>query len=204
MNNLKIIKPFLVFESEDDFYLLEIIKRRKENPKLETGEIKICSYFIISIKELDNLMPEIIKICDATSSRAYINLNARSFKKIALHTNKKIGDLLLCGDYKAVRKSYLSSCHSFSKNKNSNKVWVIDFDFVDKNPSTDDLKKFDSVKKKLFELQKVIGIIPLLTEIPTKNGIHLITRPFNVKNFNDEFPDVKVHKDNFTLCYINS
>jgi hypothetical protein len=38
--------------------------------------------------------------------------------------------------------------------------------------------------------------------IPTKSGIHIITRPFNLKNFKEKYPDVDVHKDNMVILYL--
>ena len=39
-------------------------------------------------------------------------------------------------------------------------------------------------------------------ENPTKQGVHLIVRPFNLKAFKDSFPDVDVHKNSMgTLLY---
>lgn len=32
VDNLRLILPFLKFESEDDFYYLQILQRKKENP----------------------------------------------------------------------------------------------------------------------------------------------------------------------------
>lgn len=38
--------------------------------------------------------------------------------------------------------------------------------------------------------------------IPTKNGYHIITKPFNLKQFKDKYPDIDVHKNNPTILYI--
>ena len=38
--------------------------------------------------------------------------------------------------------------------------------------------------------------------IPTKNGWHLITGKFDVKTFNEKFPDIDIQKKNPTLLYL--
>lgn len=38
--------------------------------------------------------------------------------------------------------------------------------------------------------------------IPTKNGYHIITKPFNLKQFREKYPDIDVHKNNPTVLYI--
>jgi hypothetical protein len=39
-------------------------------------------------------------------------------------------------------------------------------------------------------------------KVPTKNGIHLITNPFNLNAFKFGFPNIDVHKNNPTILYI--
>ena len=42
----------------------------------------------------------------------------------------------------------------------------------------------------------------IYAEVPTKQGIHLIVRPFNTKAFSEAFPDVDVHKNSMgTMLY---
>jgi hypothetical protein len=37
--------------------------------------------------------------------------------------------------------------------------------------------------------------------IPTKNGYHLITERFDVKEFAEKYPDIDIQKKNPTLLY---
>lgn len=201
VNNIELIKPFLKFESDDDFYILEIIKRKKENPNLGKNNTEVAQYYITSVKELEKVMPDVIAICDATNSRAYINLNSRSFQMIALFLNKKMGDILLTKDYRFARRAFLSEAHSHTNEQD--KTYIVDFDYTDGSCSMDDSARFDLVKELLFKLQKQTGVQPLLYTIPTKNGVHIITRPFNIKKFKDTFPLIDIHKDGITLCYIS-
>ena len=41
----------------------------------------------------------------------------------------------------------------------------------------------------------------IISIIPTKSGNHLITSPFNIKQFKEKYPDIDVHKNNPTLLY---
>jgi hypothetical protein len=205
MNNIELIKPFLTFESDDDFYVLDIIKRRKENPDMSNNHIDINTYFITSIDELDKIMPMIIGICDATVSRAYINLNVRSFRTIALYTNKKIADILISGHYRSIHKVYNSMCHSHPK-PGGEKRWLIDIDWVDIATPFDfkDKPQYGMVKYDLMTLQADTKVEPMLVSIPTLNGEHLITKSFNVKKFRDKYPSFSkdtVKKDSPTLLY---
>ena len=42
----------------------------------------------------------------------------------------------------------------------------------------------------------------MIAYIPTKNGYHIITKPFNLKQFKDKYSDIDVHKNNPTILYI--
>ena len=37
--------------------------------------------------------------------------------------------------------------------------------------------------------------------IPTKSGIHLISKPFNMNTFKKKYPNIDVHKDNPTILF---
>jgi len=54
-------------------------------------------------------------------------------------------------------------------------------------------------------LQTETGKEPMLEVLPTKNGYHMITRPFNLSKFklliNDLDVRLDVHKDNPTILY---
>ena len=41
----------------------------------------------------------------------------------------------------------------------------------------------------------------IIATIPTKNGWHLITKPFNRKQFSDKYPEIDVQINNPTLLY---
>ena len=201
VNNFLDIKKYLVFKSADDFYLLFIKKRRKDNPGLEHGEIEISTFYITSVIDLERLMPLIISICNTTNSRSYINLNSRSFKSVALHTNKKLGEILVNGDYKYARKIYESESNSHSNTED--KKWLIDFDYEDGHGCTkNDQNTFNEMIEFIEKEQKICGNEPLSDIIRTKFGVHVITRPFRINRFKEKYPNIDVHKEPVTLLSI--
>lgn len=199
INNLDKISSLLKFDSEDDFYFLEIIKRRKENPEIASNARVIKSYYVYSLEYLEKIMPEIIQLCDLENARAYINLNKRSFEKIAYQTLKKVTDCIISRDFRSVKKSYNSACGSFANEKD--KKWVIDIDWIDfvGNKGT-----VGGVLVPMLEaFQQDAGNEPLIEYIPTKNGVHIITRPFNKQLLHGHFPNVDIQTNSPTLLYIS-
>ncbi len=73
INNIHAIISLLKFDSSDDFYFLQIIKRKKENPDIGSNSIVVKTYYIRSQEQLENMMPEIVAICNFHNARG-INL----------------------------------------------------------------------------------------------------------------------------------
>lgn len=191
INNLEKIKTLISFSTEDDFYHVQIIKRKKEHKELGSNSIIIKTYYLKSSQHLDKIMPEIISLCDFHNARGCINLNKRSFEKIAFHTLKKITDQIMNKDFKSVKDAYNSVCGSHSNEKE--KKWIIDFDEKD----------FSSG----FRLQQIVDSISviggkLFEVLETKNGFHIITNPFRLDIFKKNNPNLEIHKDNPTIIYI--
>jgi len=59
IDNIDKIKDLLVFNSEDDFYYLQILQRKKENPQLGSNSRVIKNYYITSYDNLLNKYDEI-------------------------------------------------------------------------------------------------------------------------------------------------
>lgn len=189
------IKPLLVFNSEDDFYFLQIIQRHKENPQLGSHGRLVRNYYINNIDYLERRYEEIKKLCNFFNARAMLRLNKRSYRKTAFRSLQKIADVMSNEDYKYVSKSYISACGRGNVQKV--KRWIIDID--EKNPSlVGEIKDYINTLMPVYawDNNKIIA------ELPTKNGYHLITIPFNVEDFKKKYKDVEVHKDNPVNLYI--
>lgn len=183
--NLALIKPLLNFSSEDDYYLLEVCQRKKENPTMKKNSRIIKWYLISSIQMLDSLMDEITDLCLKNNARAGIRLNRRSFKKTAHRALSKTSEYLETGDYVSVRNAY----HKATGDKrvlNSEKTWILDID-------KEDLDKLTLIENTINTLSNDL----ILARIPSKSGIHLITKPFNRIKFIGDW-DIEIHKDNPT------
>jgi hypothetical protein len=196
IDNFEQISGLLKFNSDDDFYHLQIIRRKKENLSLLSSVRLIRSYYIDSIEQLNELRPEIIEICEALNARAYINLNRRSYRRIALESLRKTAEYIANGVSKAAKKAYHSACGYYSKE--NKRKWIIDID-------THDITIQEEIKQ----------LIPcIIAQIPTKNGIHLIAHPFSQEEFMNTLKQnaiiderlgkilLDIHKDNPTILYI--
>lgn len=192
INNFNAVEYLMNFEDPDDFYFLQILKRRKDNPDMER-DMEVIRDFYLYKGDLEHLKDVIIKICESENARAYLRINKRNAEKIALQTVKRTIDLVISKNYKAVKRVYSSICGEF--HSDPNKKWIVDMD--------NDLE-IDSNEISLF-IQSLIyetGKDDTLHLINTKNGYHIICYPFNLQKFKEKYPSQpEIHKDNPTLLY---
>ena len=199
INNLELIKPLLKFESKDDFYYLQILKRKKDQSAEENALGRnnnartIKNYYIGSIAYLEEKMPEIIKLCEVFNARASLRLNKRSFKKIAFNNLKKVAETMGNGDYHKLMGTYSKTC-GVTHNAGNNKTWIVDID-------EEDLKHVEGIVDSIEKIEPLKYQKEVL-RLPTKTGIHIITRPFNLAEFKKWYPNLEIHKDNPVNLYI--
>lgn len=182
----------LSFTEKDDFYFLQIFKRRKDNPDLGKDQIVIDNFYIDSLEDFDKKLPHIITLCDAENARAYIRVNKRNYQKLGPHMIKRVVDIIFTENCKSLKNAFDSVAGEF--HSDPDKKWIVDLDFINKLYEGELLQY-------LIDLQKVANREPLLIRIPTKNGSHFITRPFNLQSFKSRHPEIDVHKDNCLLLY---
>jgi len=197
------IKPFLQFDSEDIFYHLLILQRKKDNPELNQSVKIIKIYYISNIEYLDTKYDEIKKLCQIFNARAMINLNKKSFRKTAFKCMVNIANTISNEEYKTVKSAYNRATTESDLN-NKDKKWIVDLD-------GEDIKYDQQIQECINQCRPNPGSDKILISLPTKNGIHLITRPFDVAQFNKlMFIDYKLnwsdimnlHKNNLINLYI--
>lgn len=177
---------------KDTFWVIRIIGRKKDNPDLSKNSKCYKSYTVQSRSELLDLYGKIIECAVKNRARAYFNPNARSWRKVALATLKRTAEYIASEDYSSVMFA-ADRCLDEGAAKDHKKIWVIDID--DKAQSIVIHRRLESLK------------IPIIAEVPTVHGKHLLVNPFNpeelrkIWNEEVEFPEIK--KNNPTLLYYN-
>jgi hypothetical protein len=194
-NNYENIKFLLDFSNEGDFYFVQIIKRRKDvgNEDMSRGERIVDNFYIHSMEEYDKYKERILESVKINNARAYIHVNKRNTKRIALEVNKLIGEYLLSEQYKAVKSVYTTACGRFSSASKGERKWIVDA---------------DSDKEIAYMRQFLNDNAEILAELPTKNGLHFITKPFNLMLYKNEigfkvFPSQDIKKNSPTLLAWN-
>lgn len=192
IDNIELIKPFLKFESEDDFYYLQILQRKKENSELGSNSRVIKNYYIRSIEHLEARYEEIKTLCNIFNARAMIRLNKRSYEKVGFKTMSNLANTMMNREYSFINKSYDRACGLGHNDKE--KKWILDIDYKD-------VTEEDVMKALNFSVEYHV-----LAKIPSKNGMHYITLPFRqdffMKYCKEHNTEIEIHRDNPTNLYI--
>lgn len=195
IDNIELIKPLLNFESEDEFYMLYIFKRKKDQTtdKANHQSVRtIKSYCIESIEQLDNRYEEIKQLCEIFKARAYIHVQKQSHRDIGMNMITELVNRMQSGNFK--QQHVFDSVVGQIKTKE--KRWIVDID----------MPSIEAVQRISLLIDKIRPEGPKTeTVVRTKNGYHLITKPFDVQEFNKymslqgDVPDIQ--KKNPTLLY---
>lgn len=196
INNFKVIKPLIQFDPNNDaFYLIQIMQRSKDaGNEGKPGTRVIRSYYVNTEEYYDSHEDEIKKLCRVFNARAYIRLNPSSWKKCCLKSLGEIANLIENEHYPSIKSVIDGLAGQYSAGKEFRKTWIVDIDTKDDNligEIADDVNACEP------EGNKIVSVIP------TKNGVHLITTPFNIAAFRKKYTEeeLQVHKNNPTLLY---
>jgi hypothetical protein len=182
--------------TDDNFFLVQCIRRHKDvgNEEMKSNNIVVDNFFVTDASDLIEKKEKIIRICDLHNARAYIRLNKRSYRKVALQTMALIAETIANNNYQ-IKNAYLSTCGKFSEER----TFLVDVDYDDVGEDFDHHKMFLTIGELLLEAKKSIEEI---YKIPTRNGYHYITPGFNTQKFGMLYPMVSIHKDNPTVLYV--
>ena len=236
VDNFDIIRKMLRFDNEGECYYVQLLRRAADDPKpdgkpdpayhgnMHSRSIK--DYFIHSLEHLDRVEGEIKELCRMFNVRAYIRLNRRSFKKIALQMLKHIAEQASSGGTYSSPHHLVSSAAG-TVHDEPNKTWLVDLDepYLEHEDKIKDLIcECEPIKSQIADEMNRKGLMDedvarkaFLAEhtwtIPTKSGKHIIVQPFNKKDFSDKWEAYckdngivlecpMIHKDNPTILFV--
>lgn len=188
----------------NDFVVVRILQRRKDNPELEYPEKQLKVFSFYNWSEFFKHQERITEICDLNNARAYIRMNTQNAMDISLRMQKEIIDNILNN---CPRKNE-GVWNSITGKGGKKSWWVIDMD-------TDHLSYLQELKRELmnhYQDRNKGFTLPLdmITDNPTKTGVHLICKPFDTRildKYNKALgregkEPIIIQKDGNTVLYI--
>lgn len=200
IDNLHQIKSLLNFEKEGDFYMLYVLKRKKDQTTDKSNHQSvrtIKTYCVESVEYLEKRYDEIKELCEMFKARAYIHVQKQSHHDVSLNMLVALAERIRNGQH---RQQHLFDS-VVGQLKTLEKRWIIDVDGI----SIDGFAHapfYKEMRRYISELQNETGKKIEMTFIPTKAGFHIIASPFNLQKFKERYPEVDVQKKNPTILYI--
>lgn len=183
---------------EDLVFDLLILQRKKDVQEHKSSNI-IYRKLIRSKESLLDKEFIIKTLCEHYKARAYINLSGKSKEEITKKLSvKALDDVLYTHNYSPER--ILGSAIGDTHGNKDYKLWVVDIDF-DMRPDADSVNNtlVENVRTKINSCRPEGNKI--YASVPTRHGLHLITFPFDLQEFNKAGLGAEVKKDNPTLLY---
>lgn len=185
-NNFEIIKEFIKkvnpefpqtvnAQLSDEYYVIYIIKRGKDNENSPASNKVVMKYTIYSLDDLDKNTDEIITICNALNARAYFHVNPKSKKQVALDAMAELAHRISTNDYKNILASIGAAEGQYVNRSKS--VWIIDMDDITDIDRINELN--DAIKLSCRSKYETAHIM----NIKTRSGYHLLYKPFALDDF---------------------
>jgi len=194
IDNIEHIKKLLNFEEKGDFYMLYVLKRKKDQPEGERDNHQsvrtIKSYCVDSIEYLEKRYDEIKQLCEMFKARAYIHVQKQNHRDVSLNMMVALAQRIQDGNHKqqGLFDSVVGQLKTYEKR------WIVDIDTKDEE-IVEEVATFINTKCRPIQ-DKICSIIP------TKNGYHLITDRFDIITFFEKYPAIDVQKKNPSLLFL--
>ena len=239
VDNFELIEKYMEKQAltwkEGDCYYVQLLRRQADDPMI--GGVKdkkyhgnmhsrsIKDYLIKSVDHLEDVKEDIKNLCSMFNVRAYIRLNKRNYKNIALEMMKHIAEQCASGEtYSSPFKLVASVCGQCCQ-AGKDKTWIVDLDkeyLPYEDEIIDMICECEPHKKNIQEeIELSHGSSDADTKkkyiarnffiVPTKSGKHIVCKPFNKMAFqqlwekSENLKNMKmldVHKDNPTILYV--
>ena len=211
VDNFELIKPLLHFGKHGDFYFLQLLQRKKDGLDVPNGSDNqrrlVKDFHITSESQLAELRDEIIRICDETGARAYIRLNKRNYRTIAMaYAQETLEKARKNEEFGNTYNEINSVIGRYPEGHKEDKTWLVDIDDV--GPDSSLVERVKDIIARCEPVDTTGGFRKVIATIPTRSGTHLITKPFNLQKFNElkkeeseVTSEIAVLKDNPTILY---
>ena len=146
IDNIELIKPLLNFDEKGDFYMVYVLKRKKDQPEGERDNHQsvrtIKTYCVESIEYLHKRYDEIKQLCEMFKARAYIHVQKQNHKDVSLEMMMSLAERIKNGSHnqKGLFDSVVGQIKTYEKR------WIVDIDTKDENVISRITKLINSIK----------------------------------------------------------
>lgn len=224
VDNFKLIRDYIEKKiigsgtwKEGDCFYVQLLRRQSDDPLIDGKKDKkyhgnmhsrsIKDYLIKSLQHLDDVEEDIKILCKEFNVRAYIRLNKRNYKNIALEMMKHIAEQCASGETYSSPFHLVSSACGLTCQAGKEKTWLVDLDkeylpyekdIIDMicqcMPISKEIQEiYDKTNEEIHNSVNPCGVSMEEVKnkyiqdnffiVPTKSGKHIICKPFNKMTF---------------------
>lgn len=190
IDNFDILMKHMDFVDPNDRYIVHVMRRPKDCKALANqlgaseAQRLIRTYYIDNIDYLKSKIPAIKELCKSCNARAYLIVSPKNNFECLLNLGKKILDVIQNKDF-SVKPEHLLRQAYCENHKTRKKRWIIDLDNDEMHGWTKD-EVISLVKEVILSDSKsgsdeAEKLCREIYEVPTRNGVHIVTPPFNLQ-----------------------
>lgn len=191
------------FDKKNDFYFVQIFKRRKDHPDLEHPVVRLKCYTITTKEEFLALYPRMVQYCEEHDARAYIRLNRQNMVDVSMRCIEEISKNLRKGHF----HKNVGVWNSVAGQDGVTDYWILDIDWEHLNHNMLIIQDIKNILEHHFTEQRKEEFFFVKNQ--TKSGYHLIVKPFDTRILNTinkqftgaKIPVIQIQKDANTLLY---
>lgn len=198
IDNFQVHMEHMDFVGPNDRYLVHILRRKRDCGELyntlgaNESQRKIKTYCIESKEYLERKIPAIKELCQCCNARAYLVVQPKDNFQCLLNLGKKILDTIQLQNYSVKPERLLWTAYG-EVHTSRKKLWVLDLDndnmverWVEVLFGGKALRAHvwtvEEVESSIKKWLKSCGKDPSeMYRVPTRNGWHIITPPFNLQ-----------------------
>lgn len=199
IDNFNIVAPwFDNLSDQGDFFFVQVMQRNKEKNNVGSSYV-IKDYHFFDKETFLSKKEEIATLCKAFNARAYFWVNPRNCKQVQYEIIRETLEAIELGTHKLFK--CVSKSIGRKRSSNYKSIWILDFDTKD----TELINKYLSIAMKC----RHSGSRLIFDLIPTVNGVHALTKGFDLEQFKQKLAiakldNIDIHKDNPTILYYSN
>lgn len=194
-------------EVGDGFFKFEALVRTKDDPEnvfiqQHKGSFLVHSWVVKTLNQYDKYIDEMVKLCDLTGARLYVNLDQKSTEKLVID----LADSSMSLIKQMLRNNQISTKNTFN---------LLNSITSRGTTSIHDTRKylFDVDSKDVKVLSQTLNLITAnnsiercMVVLDSPNGWHVVVDRFNLEDIREKLnsmEDVEVKDNALTVVYFN-
>lgn len=205
LRDLELTETISGQRTDGDVWYVQLLRRQSDDPMINGvpdpayhGNMhsrSLKDYLIHSADHLLELKNEMVALCKVQNVRAYIRLNKRTYRGIAIEALDMLVKQLKSDTFGSPYHM-IASANGSVNNAGDHKTWVVDLDkeyipfesdivnmICACEPHRSNIETLQNLSAITFEEAKKHHIEKNFFTLPTKSGKHIIVRPFNLAAF---------------------